>query len=148
MDEADVRTALAHPLVSFDTDSPAKAQDGPFGNETSHPRGWGSASRILGYYVREQNLLRLEEAVRKMTSLAAQAAGIPDRGLVKVGFRADLTVFDPKTVAARATFEDPNQYSEGIPYVVVNGELVVDGGRITEARPGQALRGPGYAGAR
>ena len=148
MDEQDVRTALAHPLVSFDCDSQGKAQDGPFAGETSHPRGWGSAARILGYYVREQKLLRLEEAVRKMTSLAAQAAGIPDRGLVKVGFRADLTLFDPNTVAARATFENPNQYSAGIPYVAVNGVLVVDGGRITDARPGQALRGPGYAGAR
>ena len=86
--------------------------------------------------------------MRKMTSLAAQAAGIPDRGLVKVGFRADLTLFDPDTVAARATFENPNEYSVGIPYVVVNGVLVVDDGRITDARPGQALRGPGYTGSR
>jgi dihydroorotase/N-acyl-D-amino-acid deacylase len=148
MDEQDVRAALAHPLVSFDCDSGAKVEDGPFAGQTSHPRGWGSTARILGYYVREQKLLRLEEAVRKMTSFAAQAAGIPDRGLVKVGFRADLTLFDPNTVAARATFENPNQYSEGIPYVVVNGALVVDGGRITDARPGQALRGPGYVGAR
>lgn len=148
MDEADVRTALAHPLVSFDTDSPAKAQDGPFGAETSHPRGWGSASRILGHYVRDEKLLSLEEAVRKMTSFAAQAAGISDRGLVKVGLWADLTLFDPETVASKATFEDPNQYSAGLPYVVVNGELVVDGGRITDARPGRALRGPGYRSAR
>ena len=148
MDEQDVRTALAHPLVSFDCDSQGKAKDGPFAGETSHPRGWGSAPRILGYYVRELKLLRLEEAVRKMTSLAAQAAGIPDRGLVKVGFRADLTLFDPDTVAARATFESPNEYSAGIPYVAVNGVLVVDGGHITDARPGQALRGPGYRGSR
>ena len=148
MDEQDVRAALAHPLVSFDCDSAAKAKDGPFAGETSHPRGWGSAARILGYYVREQKLLRLEEAVRKMTSFAAQAAGIPDRGLVKVGFRADLTLFDPNTVAARATFEDPNQYSAGIPYVAVNGVLVVDAGRITDARPGHALRGPGYTASR
>ena len=98
--------------------------------------------------MREQKLLRLEEAVRKMTSFAAHAAGIPDRGLVKVGFRADLTLFDPDTVASRATFENPNQYSAGIPYVAVNGVLVVDGGRITDARPGQALRGPGYTAAR
>jgi dihydroorotase/N-acyl-D-amino-acid deacylase len=148
MDEADVRLALAHPLVSFDCDSGAKAKDGPFAGEGSHPRGWGSAARILGHYVREEKLLRLEEAVRKMTSLAAQAAGIPDRGLVMPGLRADLTLFDPDTVAARATFEDPNQYSAGIPYVAVNGVLVVDGGRITDARPGHALRGPGYVAGR
>ena len=146
MDEKDVRAALAHPLVSFGTDSQAKGTDGPFAGETSHPRGWGSAARILGYYVRDEKVLRLEEAVRKMTSFAAEAAGIPDRGLVKVGFRADLTVFDPKTVNARATFEKPNQYSEGIPYVAVNGVLVVDGGKITDARPGKALRGPGWRG--
>jgi dihydroorotase/N-acyl-D-amino-acid deacylase len=148
MDEKDVRMALAHPLVSFDCDSGAKAKDGPFAGETSHPRGWGSTARILGHYVRDQKVLRLEEAVRKMTSFAAQAAGIPDRGLVKVGLRADLALFDPETVEARATFADPNQYSAGIPYVAVNGVLVVDGGRITDARPGHALRGPGYRGRR
>lgn len=144
MDEADVRTALASPIVSFGTDSQAKGIDGPFGNETSHPRGWGSATRILGYYVRDQKVLRLEEAVRKMTSFAAEAAGLKSRGLVKEGFWADLAIFDPATVNARATFEKPNQYSEGMPYVAVNGVLVVDGGRITAAAPGQALRGPGY----
>jgi N-acyl-D-aspartate/D-glutamate deacylase len=148
MDENDVRAALAHPLVSFGCDSQAKAIDGPFGKETSRPRGWGSASRILGYYVREQKLLRLEEAVRKMTSFAAEAAGLKDRGVVKVGFAGDLTVFDPQTVNARATFEQPNQYSDGIPYVAVNGVLVVDGGKITGAAPGKALRGPGYTAAR
>ena len=144
MDEKDVRTALAHPLVSFDTDSQAKAVDGPFGNEVSHPRGWGSATRILGYYVRDQKVLRLEEAVRKMTSFAAEAAGLKNRGVLKEGFWADLVIFDPQTVNARATFEKPNQYSEGMPYVAVNGVLVVDGGKITGAAPGKALRGPGY----
>ena len=144
MDERDVRAALGSPLVAFGTDSQAKATDGPFARETSHPRGWGSATRILGYYVRDQKVLRLEEAVRKMTSFGAEAAGLKDRGLVKEGFWADLAVFDPNTVAARATFEKPNQYSVGMPYVAVNGVLVVDGGRITGAKPGKALRGPGY----
>ena len=144
MDEADVRAALASPLVSFCTDSQAKGVDGPFGQETSHPRGWGSASRILGHYVRELKLLRLEEAVRKMTSLAAAAAGLKDRGLVKEGFAADLVLFDPATVDALATYETPNRYSRGIPYVAVNGVLVVDGGKPTGATPGRALRGPGY----
>ncbi len=145
MDENDVRAALASPLVSFGTDSPAKAVDGPLSHETSHPRGWGSASRILGYYVRDEKVLRLEEAVRKMTSFAAEAAGIPDRGLIKRGFWADLVVFDPQTVASRATFEKPNQYSAGIPYVAVNGVLVVDGGNVTGAKPGRPVRGPGYS---
>jgi dihydroorotase/N-acyl-D-amino-acid deacylase len=144
MDEQDVRAALAHPLVSFDTDSPAKATDGPLSHETSHPRGWGSAARILGYYVREQKVLRLEEAVRKMTSFAAQAAGLLDRGVLRPGFAADLAVFDPATVRANATFETPNRYSEGFRYVAVNGVLVVDGGKLTGQKPGRALRGPGY----
>ncbi len=143
MDEKDVRTALAHPLVSFGTDSPAKATDGPLSHEGSHPRGWGSAARILGLYVRDEKVLRLEEAVRKMTSFAAEAAGLRDRGLVKVGFPADLAVFDPKTVRDVATFEAPNRYSEGFRYVAVNGVLVIDDGRMTGKKPGRALRGPG-----
>jgi N-acyl-D-amino-acid deacylase len=144
MDEKDVQTALAHPLTSFGTDSPAKATDGPLSHETSHPRGWGSAARILGHYVREEKLLRLEEAVRKMTSFAAEAAGLKDRGLVKPGFAADLAVFDPQTVRDRATFEKPNQYSEGFRYVVVNGVIVVDDGKLTGKTPGVPLRGPGW----
>ena len=144
MDEKDVRAALAHPLVSFGTDSPAKATDGPLSHETSHPRGWGSAARILGHYVREEKVLRLEEAIRKMTSFAAEAAGLSDRGLVKPGFAADLAVFDPATVRSVATFESPNRYSEGFRYVAVNGVLVVDDGKLTGKTPGRALRGPGY----
>jgi N-acyl-D-amino-acid deacylase len=144
MDEKDVQTALANPLTSFGTDSPAKATDGPLSHETSHPRGWGSAARILGHYVREEKLLRLEEAVRKMTSFAAEAAGLKDRGLVKPGFAADLAVFDPQTVRDRATFEKPNQYSEGFRYVVVNGVLVVDDGKLTGKTPGVPLRGSGW----
>ena len=144
MDEKDVRTALAHPLTSFGTDSQAKATDGPLSHETSHPRGWGSAARILGYYVREQKVLRLEEAIRKMTSFAAEAAGLKDRGLVKPGFAADLVVFDPETVDGVATFEKPNQYSRGFRFVAVNGVFVVDEGKLTGKTPGKALRGPGY----
>src|SRR5262249_7353039 len=144
MDEKDVRAALAHPLVSFGTDSPAKATDGPLSHETSHPRGWGSAGRILGYYVREQKVLRLEEAVRKMTSFAAEPAGLSDRGLIRRGPAADLVAFDPETVAAKATFENPNQYCVGFRYVAVNGVLVVDEGKHTGKTPGVALRGPGY----
>jgi dihydroorotase/N-acyl-D-amino-acid deacylase len=146
MDEADVRAALAHPLVSFGTDSGAHATDGILSKEGSHPRGWGSAARILGHYVRDEKVLRLEEAIRKMTSFAAEAAGLPDRGLVKVGFPADLAVFDPETVKDRSTFTQPNQYSEGFRYVAVNGTLVIDDGKMTGKTPGKGLRGPGYAG--
>ena len=143
MDEKDVRTALANPLVSFGTDSEAKATDGPFSKEYSHPRGWGSAARILGHYVRDEKVLSLEEAIRKMTSFAAASAGLQDRGILRPGFAADLAVFDPKTVRDVATFEDPNRYSEGFRYVAVNGVLVVDGGKLTGKTPGKALRGPG-----
>ncbi len=148
MREDDVRAALRHPLVALGTDTGAQATDGPTADTFSHPRGWGSATRILGYYVREQGLLTLEEAVRKMTSLPATRMKLWDRGLVRPGFMADLAVFDPATVRDKATFTDPKQYSEGMRYVLVNGEFVIDEGRITEARPGRPLRGPGYRGTR
>ena len=144
MSEDDVREALRHPLVSFCTDSGASAEDGIFSKQKSHPRAWGSASRILGHYVREQKLLSLEEAIRKMTSLPAARMRLHDRGIVRAGMAADLVAFDPETVAAKSTYADPLHYSAGIPYVAVNGQLVVDGGAITTARPGRALRGPGY----
>ena len=148
MNEDDVRLALKHPLVSMGTDSGASATDGIFSQEKSHPRAWGSAARILGRYVRDEKLLPMEEAIRKMTSLPASRMGLADRGLVRPGMLADLVAFDPDTVKDKATFENPLQYSEGIPYVAVNGQLVVDGGKITTARPGRALLGPGYKGAR
>ena len=144
MSEDDVRAALRHPLVSFCTDSSAKAEDGVFSQERSHPRAWGSATRILGTYVRDEKLLTLEEAVRKMTSLPASRMRFADRGIVRPGMAADLVAFDPLTVRSRATFADPTHYSEGVLYVVVNGRLVVDGGAITGERPGRILRGPGY----
>jgi N-acyl-D-amino-acid deacylase len=148
MSEDDVRLALKHPLVALCTDSGASATDGIYSKEKSHPRAWGSAPRILGKYVREEKLLTLEEAIRKMTSLSASRMGLPDRGIVRSGMAADLVAFDPQTVKDKATFENPLQYSEGIPYVAVNGQLVVDGGKITAARPGRPLYGPGHKGAR
>jgi N-acyl-D-amino-acid deacylase len=144
MSEDDVRAALRSPLVSFCTDSSAMAEDGIFSRERSHPRAWGSAPRILGHYVREEKVLSLEEAVRKMTSLPASRMRFADRGIVRPGMAADLVAFDPQTVRSRATYADPLHYSEGIPFVTVNGRLVVDGGQITSARPGRILRGPGY----
>ena len=145
MDENDVRAALQSPLVSFGTDSGAGAIDGIFSEEKSHPRGWASTARILGTYVRDEKLIPLELAVRKMTSFPAEAAALPDRGLLKVGFAADLVAFDLSKVQALATYEEPRRYSAGFPFVAVNGVLVVDEGRITGAKPGKALRGPGYA---
>ncbi|HSD71679.1 MAG TPA: D-aminoacylase [Thermoanaerobaculia bacterium] len=144
MSEDDVRTALAHPLVSMGTDSGARAEDGIYSLEKSHPRAWGSTARILKKYVHDEKVLTLEEAVRKLTSLPASRMGLVDRGLVKPGMAADVVAFDPEKVRERSTYADPLHYSEGIPYVCVNGELVVDGGRITGARPGRPLMGPGY----
>jgi N-acyl-D-amino-acid deacylase len=148
MSEDDVRAALRHPFVSFCTDSEARAEDGILSKQKAHPRAFGSAARILGHYVRDEKVLGLEEAVRKMTSLPASRMHLRDRGLLRAGMAADVVAFDPATVRERATYADPLHYSEGIPYVAVNGRLVVDEGRITEARPGRVLRGPGYRGTR
>jgi len=144
MNEEDVRTALRNPLVSICTDSEAGAEDGPLSESKSHPRAWGTFSRILGKYVRDEKLLRLEEAIRKMTSLPASRVGFRDRGILRPGMMADVVVFDPATVRDVATFEDPSHYSVGMKYVFVNGQAVVAEGQITSNRPGRALRGPGY----
>ncbi len=148
MREDDVRAALRHPLVAMGTDTAAQATDGVTASSTSHPRGWGSATRILGTYVRAERLLTLEEAVRKMTSLPAARMKLWDRGLVRPGSLADLTVFNPATVQDRSTFTAPKAYSEGVRHVMVNGEFVIDEGRMTDARPGRPVYGPGYRDAR
>ncbi len=145
MSEPDVQAAMQHWWVAVNTDAGGVAPDGPFGREGTHPRAYGSFTRILGRYVREQRLMTLEYAVRKMTSLAAQRVGLTDRGLVRPGLYADITVFDPAAVIDRATFEQPHQPSAGIAYVFVNGQAVLKRGTLTDARPGRGLRGPGYA---
>ena len=143
MSEEDVRSALRHPLVSMCTDSETSAEDGILSHERSHPRAWATTARILGHYVREVKLIPLEEAVRKMTSLPASRMRLRDRGLLRPGMAADIVAFDPDTVRERSTYADPNHYSQGFEYVAVNGELVVDGGKITDARPGRPILGPG-----
>lgn len=144
MDEADVRMAVSNSMVTFGSDSEAHAEDGPLSKAKAHPRAFGTFPRILGRYVREQNAMRLEEAVRKMTSLAASRAGLMDRGILRPGTFADITVFDRQTINDIATFKDPMHYSVGVRYVFVNGRPVVWDGAITEERPGRPLRGPGY----
>ena len=148
MREDDVVAVMKTPWVSFDTDSGARAEDGPLSESKSHPRAWGTFTRVLAKYVREDGVLTLEEAVRKATSQAAIRVGIADRGLVRAGMFADLVVFDPATVKDVATFEQPNRYSAGMRHVFVNGKAVVANGAITAERPGRALRGPGYTGPR
>jgi len=144
MNEDDMRAAMKSPYVSFCTDSGARATDGPLAGSKSHPRGWGSYPRILGRYVRDEKLLTLEAAIHKMTGAPAARVGLRDRGVIKEGMFADITIFDPATVIDRATFESPNQYPIGIDYVLVNGKVSVDKGRRTTALAGRVLRGPGY----
>jgi N-acyl-D-amino-acid deacylase len=144
MSEADMRAAMQAPFVNFCTDSGARAADGPLAGSKSHPRGWGTYPRILGRYVREEQLLSLETAINKMTGGPAARVGLRERGLLREGMFADITIFDPRTVIDRATFEKPNQYPVGIEYVLVNGQLTVDKGQRTPALAGRALRGPGY----
>jgi len=144
MSEADMRAAMQSPFVSFCTDSGSRATDGPLAGSKSHPRGWGSYPRILGQYVRDEKLLSLEAAIHKMTGAPAARVGLRDRGLVKEGMFADITIFDPARVIDKATFESPNQYPIGVEYVLVNGKISVDKGHRTSALAGRALRGPGY----
>ena len=144
MDEPDVQAAMKTWWVAVNTDFGGVAPDGPLGTQSAHPRAYGTFARILGRYSRDLRLFPLEFAVRKMTSLAAQRVGLSDRGLLKRGMAADITVFDPATVADKATFEAPHQPSVGFAYVFVNGQKVLDHGKLTAARPGRGLRGPGY----
>lgn len=144
MSEADMRAAMQAPFVSFCTDSGARATDGPLAGSKSHPRGWGTYPRILGHYSRDEKLLSLETAVNKMTGAPAARVGLRDRGLLREGMFADVTIFDPNTVNDRATFEQPNQYPVGIEYVLVNGKVSVDKGQRTPALAGRIIRGPGY----
>jgi N-acyl-D-aspartate/D-glutamate deacylase len=140
--EKDMNMALLQPWCSIGSDGSAYAIDGPLRRGNPHPRNFGTFPRILGVYVRQLHLLRLEDAVRKMTSLNAAKLGIHDRGLLRPGFIADLTMFDPDKVIDRSTYTDPFQYSEGIEYVIVNGTVVLDRGKHTGARPGNALHRP------
>jgi dihydroorotase/N-acyl-D-amino-acid deacylase len=148
MQESDMKAALKSPFVSICTDSGARATDGPLAGSKSHPRGWGTYPRILGRYVRDEKLMPLELAIHKMTGLPASNVGLKQRGLLREGYFADITIFDPKTVIDRATFEEPNQYPVGINYVIVNGQIEVDNGQRTPINSGQVLRGPGYIGRR
>jgi N-acyl-D-amino-acid deacylase len=144
MREDDVRLALSNPMISIGTDSGARAEDGPFSESKSHPRAWGSFPRVLGQYVRDEKLITLEDAVRRFTSRPALRVGITDRGLLRPGMKADVTIFNPATIRDVSTFVDPTHYSQGVEHVLVNGKAVVASGKITAERPGEPIRGPGY----
>ena len=141
MAEADVREIAATPWVLVGSDGNALAPHGPTGQGKPHPRYYGTFARTLGQNVRELKLLSLPQAVWKMTGGSAAALGLVDRGLLRPGFRADVTVFDPVRIAERATYDDPHQYAAGVSTVIVNGEVVIDGGDHTGALPGRVLRG-------
>ena len=138
--EKDMTFALKQPWCSVGSDGSAYAISGRLRRGNPHPRNFGTFPRVLGVYVRELGLLRLEDAIRKMTSLNATKVGLKDRGVLREGAYADITVFDPETVKDRATYTDPFQYPEGISHVLVNGQLVLDNGEHTGQRPGRALR--------
>ena len=145
MSQPDVTLALQQPWVSIDNDSSGASPEGILGQEHPHPRAYGTFPRILSKYVREEKALTLEDTIRKFSALAAQRMCLTDRGVLKSGMWADIVIFDPSTVHDRATFENPNQLSEGMDYVLVNGVPVVDQGKMTGKLPGKVLRGPGYA---
>ncbi|MGH9387678.1 MAG: amidohydrolase family protein [Vicinamibacterales bacterium] len=140
MAETDVRTVMRLPWVSIASDGSAINLDAP---GVPHPRNYATNVRVLGHYVRDEKVLSLPEAVRKMTSLPAKILGLKDRGQVREGFAADLAIFDPARVGETNSFEKPKSYATGVPYVLVNGVVVIDKGQHTGAKPGQALRGPG-----
>ncbi len=140
MSEDSVEAIMRSPLVSICSDSGVRE----FGSGTPHPRGYGTNARVLGEYVRERGTITLEEAIRKMTSMPARAFRFDDRGLIHPGYAADIVIFDPETVTDHATFTEPHQYSTGFAWVIVNGVPVVKDDAMTGARPGQAIRGPGW----
>lgn len=142
--EKDIRLAIQQPWVAFGTDGHTVAPEGPLSEGLPHPRSYGAFPRVFGKYVRQLELVRLEEAVRRATSLAAQILNIRERGLLREGFYADVVIFDPETIADTATYRNPHQIAKGVHSVIVNGEIVLDDGKVTDARPGMVVRGPGY----
>ena len=144
MSEPDVALALKQPWTSIDNDSGGTAPDGILGRDHPHPRAYGTFPRILRKYVREDPLLTLPDAIRKFSALPAQRLGLTDRGVLKTGMWADIVIFDPATIRDLATYDQPNQLSSGMNYVLVNGVPVIREGKMTNALPGKVLRGPGY----
>lgn len=145
MSEEDLRYALQAPWVSIGSGGAAGDVD-PSGGEALRPHGYGAFARVLGKYVREEGVLDLEEAIHKMTGMTAAKLGLRNRGLLQVGMMADITIFDAERVAGRATFLEPRRFAEGIEVVIVNGDLVINGGQLLDARPGRVLDGPGKGG--
>ncbi len=142
IDEEDLVRIMRHPATMVASDGGIQV----FGQASPHPRSYGTFARVLGRYVREQGVLTLEDAVRKMSALPAQRTGLVDRGVLRPGMKADIVVFDPDTIVDRATFEAPHQYAEGVAYVIINGRVAFEEGAMTDARPGRVLYGPAVEG--
>jgi N-acyl-D-amino-acid deacylase len=140
MSEDDVKRIMQYPFNMFASDAGIRE----YGQGVPHPRGYGTNARVLGKYVRDEKIISLEEAVRRMTSLPAQKFTLKDRGLLKEGMAADIVIFDEKEVADISTFDKPHAYSKGFKYVLVNGEVVVEDGKHTGVRSGTILKGPGF----
>jgi dihydroorotase/N-acyl-D-amino-acid deacylase len=142
IDERDLVRVLAHPATMVASDGGVQV----FGRAAPHPRSYGTFVRVLGRYVREQGVITLEDAVRKMSALPAQRTGLLDRGLLRPGMKADIAIVDPETVSDRATFERPHQYAVGVATVIVNGRVAFEDGAMTAERPGRVLYGPATVG--
>jgi N-acyl-D-amino-acid deacylase len=143
MDEQNVKKQIRQPWVSFGSDAASMAPEGVFLKSSTHPRAYGNFARLLGKYVREEKVISLAEAVHRLSGLPATNLGLDHRGFIKQGMFADVVVFDPQTIADRATFEQPHQYSVGVKHVFVNGVQVLKDGEHTGSKPGRALWGPG-----
>ena len=143
MSEENVRKEIAKPWISFGSDEASQAPEGVFLKSNPHPRAYGTFARVLGKYVREEKVLTMPEAIRQLSGLPATNLGLDHRGFLKEGMFADVVVFDPATIADRATFEKPHQYAVGVKHVFVNGVQVIKDGEHTGAKPGRALWGPG-----
>jgi N-acyl-D-amino-acid deacylase len=144
MSEDNVRRQIALPWVSFGSDEASQAPEPPFLEFSPHPRAYGNFARLLGRYVRDEGLIPLEEAIRRLTSLPAENLRLTDRGALAVGRYADVVVFDPAKVEDRATYEEPHRYATGMIHVFVNGTAVLRDGEHTGASPGRVVRGPGW----
>ena len=146
MSEENIKKQIALPWVSFDSDAGSMAPEGVFLKSNPHPRGYGNFARLLGKYVRDEQVIPLEEAIRRLTTLPASNLRLRRRGALQPGHYADVVVFDPQTIQDHATFDQPHQLSTGVAHVFVNGVQVLDNGEHTGAMPGQVVRGPGWTG--
>jgi N-acyl-D-amino-acid deacylase len=146
MSEDNVRRQLAIPWVSFGSDAGALAPEGVFLKSSNHPRAYGNFARVLGRYVRDEKIIPLQEAVRRLSALPAKNLKITNRGMLRPGYFADVVLFDPATISDKATFDNPRQYATGMVHVFVNGRQVLKNGQHTGAKPGRVVRGPGWKG--